>query len=342
MKLYLAPESSFELMRYLRSVNGEAGLEGKKVRKKALDDAINTQRALSELDVVAQGWLDHAGSPVHAFVPDRAKGTSIKQLVTHVLAEPVPRGLFLDIGHDVCICTPQFAFQRLAARADLVDAVGIGMELCGSYSRWRLEPHVMGDPYYREHSETQSCTFNLPPATSAKRLNLFVERSAGEPGAVGARAALRWVADGSASLMETAVYLMLCLPKRLGGYGLPKPVLNPELTIKNPDGAKKRYPDLYWSRGSIDVEYNSDSAHSGEWARYRDSKREIELTVADVRVLPLTRAQLMNAEEFDAFAHGLRHMLGIRRRGYDLGWEFRRDELRRKLLAGWQQRRGRA
>ena len=28
MKLYLAPKSSLELVRYLRSVNGEEGLEG--------------------------------------------------------------------------------------------------------------------------------------------------------------------------------------------------------------------------------------------------------------------------------------------------------------------------
>lgn len=335
MKLYLAPESSFELMRYLRSTNGEAGLEGKVVRKKVLNDAINTKRALDELDVVAQGWLDHAGSPVHAFVPDRAKGTSIKGLVTHVLGEPVPSGAFLDIGHDVCICTPQFVFQRLAAQVDLIDAVGIGMELCGTYSRWCLEPGVMGDPYYREHADTRACTFDLPAAANAKQLQRFVERSVGQPGAVGARAALRWVIDGSASLMETAVYLMLCLPKRLGGYGLPKPVLNPKLIIRNPDGVKERYPDLYWSRQSIDVEYNSDTAHSGEWTRYRDSKRDTELTVANVSVLPLTRAQLVRTSEFDAFAQGLRHMLGIRHRGYDLAWELRRDELRQKLLSDW-------
>ena len=93
---------------------------------------------------------------------------------------------------------------------------------------------------------------------------------------------------------------------------------------------------MFWIGANIDVEYNSDSAHSGEWARYRDSKREVELTVANVKVLPLTRAQLMSADDFDAFAQGLRRMLGIRARREDPEWRLRRAELRHRLLAGWE------
>jgi len=129
--------------------------------------------------------------------------------------------------------------------------------------------------------------------------------------------------------------MLLCLPKRLGGYGLPRPILNPKLIISNPDGAKERYPDLFWLGPNIDVEYNSDTDHSGEWARYRDSKREVELTVANVRVLPLTRAQLMDVGGFDAFAQGLRRMLGVRSRKPDLEWEMRRAELRQALLSDY-------
>lgn len=91
-------------------------------------------------------------------------------------------------------------------------------------------------------------------------------------------------------------------------------------------------PDLFWLGPNIDVEYNSDAEHSGEWARYRDSRREVELAVADVRVLPLTRPQLMDADSFDAFAQGLRRMLGIRSRTPDAGWAHRRAELRHTLL----------
>jgi hypothetical protein len=175
----------------------------------------------------------------------------------------------------------------------------------------------------------------LPPVAHARLLRLFVERMAGQRGAVNARKAVKYLVDGAASPMEAAIYLMLCLPKRVGGYGLPKPTLNPKIIIKNPAGSTtiERYPDLFWEGANIDVEYNSDESHSGEWSRYRDSRREVELTVADVRVLPLTRHQLMDADGFDEFAQGLRRMLGIRTRPEDPQWQNRRGDLRRALLS---------
>lgn len=335
MKLYLAPQSSLELVRYLRSTNGEEGLMGTAMRKRELDDAINSVKAIRELDETAQRWLGHVSEPIHALVPDRTKGTSTKHLVTHVQGSTAPHGAMLNIGHGICICAPHFLFMQMATQLDLIDTVRLGMELCGAYSQWRLEPNVMGDPYYGERPENKACTFDLPAAMRLQRTRTFVTRQKGQRGAVGARAALRFVLERSASPMETATYLLLCLPKRLGGYGLPKPILNPKLIISNPDGTKERYPDLFWLGANIDVEYNSDESHSGEWARYRDSKREVELTVANIKVLPLTRQQLVNADEFDAFAQGLRRMLGIRSRAVDPQWAYRHDELRRRLLSSW-------
>ena len=336
MKLYLCSTSALELTRYLRSTNGEEGLMGTAMRKKPLMDAISTVHGIDELDNTAQSWLEHAGSPLHALVGNRTDGTKTKRLVTHVYSGPIPYGAMLNLGHNVCMSAPRFTFMQVATQFDLIDTVRVGMELCGTYSQWRLDPMRMGDPYYQEYVENRACTFNLPPAMRLKHALSFVERLNRHRGAVGARAALRWVTGGSASPMETATYLLLCLPKRLGGYGLPKPLLNPKLIVSNPNGTVERYPDLFWQGADIDVEYNSDSDHSGEWARYRDSKREIELTVANIKVLPLTRPQLMNASEFDAFAQGLRRMLGIRPRPTSLEWEYRRGELRQRLLSSWE------
>lgn len=335
MRLYLTQYASLELLRYLRAIGGEEGLAGDPLRKRKLNDAINSWRAIEELDETAQRWLAHAGDPIHSFVSDHAKGTSTKHLVTHVFSRAIPYGSFLDLGHGVCICTPQFAFMGMTTKLDLVDSVVLGMELCGAYSRWYPGLGRAEMSRIRSNHEDLECTYFLPRAMRAQRAKAFVDRLSEFSGSANARTALKWVVDGSASPMETIVYLLLCLPKRLGGYGLPKPVLNPKLLISNPDGMKERYPDLFWNGPNIDVEYNSDSAHRGEQARYRDSKREIELTVAHVRVLPLTRQQLMSTAEFDAFAQGLRRMLGIHARGFDLEWKFKRDELRRRLLAGW-------
>lgn len=333
MRLYLGPESSLELIRYLRSVNGSDGLEGAMVRKRILNDAINTVRGIRELDAAAQGWLSHVNPPIRAFVADKSRGTSTKQLVTRVFGQDVPYGAFLNLGHGVCICTPAFTFMGLAPSMSAPKLLQVGMEFCGSYSRWRLAPPAMPGISQTASDEDRHCTYGVPPVLNAKRLEAFIEHKAGLRGVVSARGAVRWLANYSASPMETAVYLLLCLPRRLGGYGLPRPALNPKLTISNPDGPKVRYPDLFWLGPNIDVEYNSDSSHSGTWARYHDSRREVELTVGDVRVLPLTRAQLMDVDGFDDFAHGLRRMLGVRSRTPDANWSTRRDKLRETLLA---------
>ncbi|MBP3893158.1 MAG: hypothetical protein J6D34_03870 [Atopobiaceae bacterium] len=333
MKLYLAPQPSLELTRYLRSVGGDEGLAGTPMRKRSIIDAINTVNAIDELDETAQRWLAHVGTPIHALVADRTRGTSTQRLVTHVHSAPMPYGAILDLGHDLCICAPHYTFLLSAADIDLIDSVLMAMELCGTYSKWKLAdaPRPLG--LYQSNPETASCTFELPKVMDLKLLHSIANRQQGQRGVVGARAALRWVVEGSASPMETAIYLLLCLPKRLGGYGLPKPVLNPKLIVSNPNGTVVRFPDLFWPERSIDVEYNSDAAHSGEWSRYRDSKREVELTVADIKVLPLTRSQVMSAEDFDAFAQGLRRMLGIRSRRADPQWAYRHSVLRRRLLA---------
>ena len=331
MKLYLAPESSLELIRYLRSVNGADGLGGKVARNRTVNDAVNTVKGIDELDATAQFWLQHVSEPIQAFVGNRAQGTSTKRLVTHVFNQQIPYGSFLNLGHGVCICSPQFAYLQLGTKLDFLELLCMGMELCGSYSKWSSDDGE-ASARYGERERSRGCTYDLPHAMNAVRMEAYLERMYGQRGAVGARRPLRWLLDGSASPMETATYLLLCLPRRLGGYGLPQPYLNPLLKVSGPDGVVERYPDLFWLGANIDVEYNSDEDHSGEWARYRDSKREVELTVADVRVLPLTRPQLMDAQEFDAFANGLRRMLGIRTRPLDANWAARRDELRRFLL----------
>ena len=340
MRLYLAPISSLNLIHHLRIENGEGGLQGIAVRKKYLDDAINTKRALDGLDETACRWLGHAGDPIRVYVDDRTRGTSTKHLVTQVLGGPVLSGTFLDIGHGICVCTPQFLFSQMAKELDPIDAISLGMELCGTYSIDHVSSTCEGDAEGLEldrRQKSRACTYDLPRAMASSRAVRFTERLWGRRGKREAQTALRWVADGSASPMETAVYLLLCLPKRLGGYGRPKPVFNPKLVISNPDGVKERYPDLFWPGVNIDVEYNSDAEHAGEWARYRDSKREVELVIANVKVLPLTRAQLMDVDEFDAFAQGLRRMLGVRTRPTDSEWIRRRAELRKKLLAMWLQ-----
>ncbi len=333
MKLYLAYESSLELVRYLRST-GDGTIEGTPVRARTLRDAIRSDGQLDGLDSTAQRLLEHTGDQIHAFVSRREHVTKTSRLSTHLLSGSVPMGSFIDIGHDLLVSTPAFMFVQLATKLDFTELILVGLELCGHYSKWRLPPATFEEQQLsaREHKENRDTTFKLIPAARAQRISAYVERNNGMRGVSKARTALKWLLDESASPMESALYLLLCLPRARGGYGLPQPTLNPKVTISTTDGITERYPDLYWIARAIDVEYNSDDDHSGEWARYRDSRREVQLVTNKITVLPLTRVQLMNVDLFYEFADGLRKLLGERKRTTRFDWEARRAALRAVVL----------
>lgn len=333
MRLYLAQSSSLEVMRYMRSID-DGLVQGTPVRARSLRDAAYKWAHLKELDTTAEQILSHVNDRIHAFVPKREHANKTKHLVTHVISNAVPLGTFIDIGHGICLSTVPFLLSQLALQLDLVDWLLIGMELCGHYSHWKLPPISMEQTIAQAQasSESKGVTMQLRPASSTSRIASYLERANGMRGVSKARDRLRWLADNSASPMETSVYLLLCLPRRLGGYGFPKPVLNPKVTISTPEGKKERYPDLYWTAQSIDVEYESDLEHSGEWSRYRDSKRMVSLVAARITVLPLTRYQLMDVDSFDSFAKSLGKLIGVRIRALPSDWGYLRSQLRASVL----------
>ena len=331
MRLYLAQQSALEVMRHLRSV-GDGTLEGRRTRVKTLKDAIGTMAQLSELDSTADRILSHVEGALHVYVPTREAASRTRRIIPHVWGGNVPYGAFVDIGHNICVSSPEFLFAQMSLQLEKVELIMLGMELCGSYSKWRLPPASAEESRLALQAEGRGVTFELRPATTTRRLKDFIGRNEGMRGVTRTRGALRYVLDSSASPMETATCLLLNLPRHLGGYGLPAPVLNPQVTVSTSQGKEVRYPDLYWREASLDVEYQSDQEHSGEWSRYRDSKRMVILTASHVTVLPLTRAQLMSEADFDEFAHAVRKLLGVRRRQDDDEWRWRRHALRETTL----------
>jgi hypothetical protein len=117
------------------------------------------------------------------------------------------------------------------------------------------------------------------------------------PGSARALKALEYVLPNSASPMETALYLLLCLPRRLGGYALPKPELNPPIVLSKAGrkhtvrGSAK--PDLYWRDAKLDLEFNSDEFHD-ESNRASDSMRRKALERMHVEVIELTTEELFD------------------------------------------------
>ena len=122
----------------------------------------------------------------------------------------LPERSFVDAGEGFLMSTPEFCFLQMANRLSLARLIMLGYELCGTYVLVDKGPAPRRDA----------------PLTTVAKLRTFIEGTSNARGRKKALRALRYVLDRSASPMESALAMLLCLPYGLGGYGLPEPRLN--------------------------------------------------------------------------------------------------------------------
>lgn len=137
--------------------------------------------------------------------------------------------------------------------------------------------------------------------------------------------------------METIVVLLLCLPRRLGGYGLPLPQMNGRVDVgkRSRKAATKSYYkcDLYWDKANLAVEYESDLCHTGSNDIANDSARRSALAYMGIEVVTLTRRQVLNINELDQVVFLLSKRLLQRQPIASSTWVAKRNELHRQLLS---------
>ncbi|WP_172623477.1 PDDEXK family nuclease [Arabiibacter massiliensis] len=262
------------------------------------------------------------GRPLALVVPDAASRGKSQGLECHVWNAPVGTQSFVRVGEGLFASRTEACFLQMATRLSSVQLILLGYELCGTYVLDASHPNG-----FRKREK---------PLTSAAALRRYVQKAAGMKGSRQALEALRFVADGSASPMESVLTMLLCLSTVLGGYGLALPLLN--YLVRMPDdvrratGRARCFCDLCWPEAKLAVEYESDAFHGGETDIARDSKRRAALARAGYTVVTVTWAQVRDARELDEVARVLAKRLGKRLRISRADWMSRRFELRNAIM----------
>lgn len=267
--------------------------------------------ALHDIDFpwAAEDMLD-------VLVPNGDARRRSRQLRCHVWGEEPPQGSFLLLGPHVLVSSPEFMLLQMAHELDVVQLVRLGCELCGTYT---LDPSV------------ESGISSRQPLSTPDDLIKFSSLAGSSPGRRKAEMALRHILANSASPRETDLAMLLCLPKRLGGYGLPHPEINP--WIKTGGGTSGlRAADLFWRDALLDVEYDSTYFHAGDRQLARDSARRAELRESGIDVLTVTNAQIHDMRELDRVARLIRTALGLSDNEPIYDYASRKMSLRRELL----------
>lgn len=240
-------------------------------------------------------WLQ---APLHVLINDKNLCRSSKNVVSHIWQGHLPRGAILDTRQGFCVCSPELTFLQMANTLDRVKLIELGFELCGTYD--------VLDGVIR------SCA----PLTNSKKLLSFASRANGMHGRKKTLRALQYVTESSASPRETILTMLLCLPYKLGGYGLDMPILNHRIDLDKKTGMpeKKAYYvcDLYWPKVKLAVEYDSDEFHTGVQRISQDSMRRTALANKGITVISVTNRQISSSNELKSVAHALASHLGKR------------------------------
>lgn len=211
---------------------------------------------------------------------------------THSCKVALPAGA-VTVRNGMTVSSPEMLFLELAGRLSIHRLILLGLQLCSHH------PCKPSDAI-----------------TTKQKLTAFLAKAAGHSGYRKAVRALKYVENGSASIMESIAYMILCLPHALGGYGLNGAVFNREIKLtaeaQEQLGQNCCFADLYYKKARLAVEYESFAHHNSPAEQGKDFVRAEVLKKQGIEVLHLSTIQLYNRENCRNFAINLATRLGKR------------------------------
>lgn len=178
--------------------------------------------------------------------------------------------------------------------------------------------------------------WKIPPLLRPEELVALENIAFGIRGRSAACRAAQFVSGGSASPLETAAYLILTLPPRLGGEGWPAPDLNRRIILspqaRQITGTGSVVADMLWPQLRALLEINGAAFHTGREAFTRAANRRAALEAMDYTYLELTYEQMSNFTNLEAILAGFAKRLGFPLRKRDEKFLSRRRRLLDELF----------
>ncbi len=288
-------------------------IPGKTPHKRTLAGAINQIEAMSSFPCTRK--------PVNVLVKNPVRPHSSESLTPHLCQAKLVYGSLYRLTPSIFLSSAPLAFLQIAAQEkDFIKLLQLGFEICGTY---------------RTTQTSAVPAYQVPPLTSVRALRDFVDNNPSFYGANAARKALRYIADGSASPLETKLALLLGLPMSYGGYGLGIPHMNYEVEASSAafsiSGRKHLRCDLCWPKAKLDVEYQSREMHEGELSRAKDSRRANALSAMGWKCIAITNDEADSRYAMDVIAETIRKHIGKRNRVRVSNYHSRKLKLRMQL-----------
>ena len=330
-----------------------------------MGDCMCSQRGFQELCAkVDLGELGLTSRPVDLVVPLQRMRSSGRGARFHVWGGVVPPNAFLRLG-DVLVsgselvilqlCSAQGKLDELldahasAVKAEMGTLAGLGIDEPPAIDHpleWERTRRLLAAATlmcefagtYRLVVDGRGVTYHAPRLSSLSELRTCVDAAGSTSGTRRARRVCDLAFDGSASPMETALAIMLTFPPELGGFGLPRPVLNRGINVSFCQGTLSDRevvtPDFLWESQRVALEYDSDEFHAdrGERQLENDSARTNILSALGYRVFRATTWTMRSPERVALLARQLASALGVELEATTPVRELRRRKLFLELM----------
>lgn len=253
---------------------------------------------LSSLDLSAFELPENA--PLDIVVSAREKRRYRKGLRCHVSSGDLPYGAYLQIASDVFVASPALCLLQQAPSLTLAGRIKLAARFCGTYAPSK--------------KDSRGFITRMPLATP-DNLRDFAELCPRTRGVQQVLEAIDWTLPNAASPMETEMVMPFYLPQEWGGFGLPKPTMNYEVTLnaraRAMTGTTKAYIDAYWEEHSFGFEYQSKLKHDFEEKYGEDIGRQLAVESMGRTIRMVTLEQLKNAAQLEYLAGLVASHIGV-------------------------------
>lgn len=299
-------------------------VSGKELAGLVHADALNCCAATADqVRGVDVSPLEVEGLPIHVMVPEPGMRSLPERFVYHVCSLRFPEDAFVDVGGGLRLASPELCFLQMGTFMTLAEQIKLGNALCAIHS-YAVEPD--GNFAKRES-----------PLTTIAKLRAFALAATRMKGRTQTLRALDFVVERAASPMENVLEMLLCLPKKLGGYGLPRARLNYPVPLSKEASRiveqSRCYCDLCWPEQKIDVEYDSDWSHTGSSRIAKDSRRRNALQMMGYQVNVIGRIQFEDVYGFDNEVRAIAKALGVRFTETTSAQMQKKIELRKRIIS---------
>ena len=279
----------------------------------AVGDGAAKKPSRGAIRALADRGCGMVSMPVSVMVPNKASRLNSPLVACSVIASAPGAGAFVRSAEcGLLIASPEWCVLQLALDLPMPQLAELISELCSTYYYELTERAelVRGeDGTARAEVRVQEAALShrpVPVSCLAAMEEVANGHRSSQAGRQMARA-VRYAVEGAASPMETALALMLSLPRNVGGYGLPKPRMNWVIDV---EGGRFRVVDAYWPDAGVGLEYDSDAHHAEKDKIRADSLRRNEVQAGDVRLFTATALHLSSIEALDDLAAQLSRALG--------------------------------